>query len=171
MNQSRKFIMASAAFALAAVITANVPIASSQEGTAPAKRPAVRGERMHAGFAAAPLISIALKHKAELNLAGDQVANLEKIKSHYDSQVTPLHGQLTALEKEIAALMLQAPVNLIQVKAKIQEGEKYRSELRYLRLEALENGRAVLTTQQQDQLKSLVRSRHENVRKHPGQAS
>jgi len=60
---------------------------------------------------------------------------------------------------------------LIQVKAKIQEGEKYRSELRYLRLEALENGRAVLTTQQQDQLKSLVRSRHENVRKHPGQAS
>jgi Spy/CpxP family protein refolding chaperone len=60
---------------------------------------------------------------------------------------------------------------LIQAKAKIQEGEKYRSELRYLRLEALENARAVLTAQQQDQLKSLVRSRHENFRKHMGQPS
>lgn len=171
MHGVRKFIMGSAALALAAVVTANVPIASAQEGTAPAKRPAVRGERMHAGFAAAPLISIALKHKAELNLAGDQVANLEKIKSHYDSQVTPLHGQLTAIEKEIAMLMQQSPANLIQVKAKIQEGEKYRSELRYLRMEALENGRAVLSAQQQDQLKSLVRSRHENFRKHTGQPS
>jgi Spy/CpxP family protein refolding chaperone len=171
MNRGRKFIMGSAALVLAAVVTANVPIASAQEGTAPAKRPAVRGERMHAGFAAAPLISIALKHKTELNLAGDQVANLEKIKSHYDSQVTPLHGQLTAIEKEIATLMQQSPANLIQVKAKIQEGEKYRSELRYLRMEALENGRAVLSAQQQDQLKSLVRSRQENFRKHTGQPS
>lgn len=170
MNRVRKFVMGGAALALA-VVTANVPIASAQEGAAPAKRPAVRGERMHAGFAAAPLISIALKHKAELNLAGDQVANLEKIKSHYDSQVTPLHGQLTAVEKEIAALMQQSPANLIQVKGKIQEGEKYRSELRYLRMEALENGRAVLSAQQQDQLKSLVRSRQENFRKHTGQPS
>ncbi|MGH7855023.1 MAG: Spy/CpxP family protein refolding chaperone [Candidatus Binatia bacterium] len=157
--------------ALAAVVVANVPLALAQEGTPPAKRPTVRGERMHAGFAGAPLISIALKHKTELNLAGDQVANLEKIKSHYDSQVTPLHSQLTAIEKEIATLMQQSPANLIQVKAKIQESEKYRSELRYLRMEALENGRAVLTTQQQDQLKSLVRSRHENFRKHSGQPS
>ncbi len=115
MNRVRKFVMGGAALALA-VVTANGPIASAQEGTAPAKRPAVRGERMHAGFGAAPLISIALKHKAELNLAGDQVANLEKIKSHYDSQVTPLHGQLTAIEKEIAVLMQQSPANLIQVK-------------------------------------------------------
>jgi Spy/CpxP family protein refolding chaperone len=171
MNRVRKLVIGGAAFALAAIVAANIPLASAQEGTSPAKKPAVRSERMHPGFAAAPLISIALKHKAELNLAGDQVANLEKIKSHYDSQVTPLQGQLAAIEKEIAALMQQSPANLIQVKAKIQEGEKFRSELRYLRMEALENGRAVLSTQQQDQLKSLVRSRHENFRKQTGQPS
>ena len=171
MNRVRKSIISGAALALAAVVTTNVPTASAQEGNKPAQRSAVRSERMHAGSGAAPLISIALRHKAELNLTGDQVANLEKIKSHYESQVTPVHGQLTAIEKEIAALMQQSPANLIQVKAKIQEGEKYRSELRYLRMEALENGRAVLNTQQQDQLKSLVRSRHDNFRKHPGQPS
>ncbi len=171
MNRVRKFVVGGAALTLAAVVAGNIPLASAQEVTSPARKPAVLRERMHAGFAAAPLISIALKHKADLNLAGDQVANLEKIKSHYESQVTPLQGQLSAIEKDIATMMQQSPANLIQVKAKIQEGEKFRSELRYLRMEALENGRAVLTTQQQDQLKSLVRSRHENFRKQTGQPS
>ena len=171
MNRVRKLTMVGAALALAAVVGINIPITSAQEGTAPAKKAPARGERMQPGFMGAPLITIALKHKADLNLGSDQVANLEKIKSHYDSQVTPLHTRLTALEKEIATLMQQSPANLIQVKAKIQEGEKYRSELRYLRLEALDNGRAVLTAQQQDQLKSLVRSRSENFRKHTGQPS
>jgi Spy/CpxP family protein refolding chaperone len=171
MNRVRKVIMGGAGFALAALLAANIPTTAAQESQSPAKRSAARGERMHAGFMGGPLISIALKHKAELNLAGEQVSNLEKIKSHYESQVTPLHAQLTAIEKEIGTLMQQSPANLIQAKAKIQEGEKYRSELRYLRLEALENARAVLTAQQQDQLKSLVRSRHENFRKHMGQSS
>jgi Spy/CpxP family protein refolding chaperone len=161
--------MAGAVLALAATVGAGNP-ASAQDG-APGAKPAVRGERMHSAFFGAPLISIALRHKADLNLANEQVANLEKIKSHYESQVSPLQSQLAALEKEIAALMQQSPANLIQVKAKIQEGEKYRSELRYLRMEALENGRTVLTAQQQEQLKSLVRSRHENFRKNAGQPS
>jgi Spy/CpxP family protein refolding chaperone len=171
MKRIRTLTLAGATLALAATVAINVPTTFAQEGTPAAKKPAFRGQRMHAGFAAAPLISIALKHKSELNLTGDQVTNLEKIKSHYESQVTPLHAQLTAIEKEISTLMQQSPANLIQVKAKVQEGEKYRSELRYLRMEALENGRAVLTAQQQDQLKSLVRSRHENFRKHQSQPS
>ena len=167
MNRVRKLIIGGAAFALAAIVGVNVPMASAQDTATPGKRPAMRGDRMMGGFVGAPLISIALKHKTELNLASDQVANLEKIKSHYDSQVTPIHQQLTANEKEIASLTQQSPANLIQIKAKIQEGEKYRSELRYLRLEALENGKAVLTSQQQDQLKTLVRSQHERLRKQP----
>jgi Spy/CpxP family protein refolding chaperone len=170
MNRVRKLIIGGAAFALAAVVGVNVPLASAQ-GTAPGQKPAMRGDRMTGGFGGAPLISIALKHKTELNLASDQVANLEKIKSHYESQVKPIQQQLTAIEKDIATLMEQSPANLIQIKAKIQEGEKYRSELRYLRVEALENGKAVLTSQQQDQLKTLVRSQHERFRKQPSQAS
>ena len=167
MNRVRNLIIGSAAFALAVVVGVTVPVTSAQETAAPNRKPAVRGDRMMGGFVGAPLISIALKHKTELNLASDQVANLEKIKSHYTSQVTPIHQQLTANEKEIAALMQQSPANLIQIKAKIQEGEKYRSELRYLRVEALENGKAVLTAQQQDQLKTLARSQHERFRKQP----
>jgi Spy/CpxP family protein refolding chaperone len=171
MNKLRKLILGGAAFALAALAAANVPTASGQDGASPGKRPFARGERMHGGFTGAPLISIALKHKSELNLAADQVANLEKIRNHYNSQVTPLHQQLAAIEKDLATLAQQSPANLIEMKAKIQEGEKYRSDLRYLRIEALENGRAVLTPQQQEQLKTLVRSRHEDFRKQQGQSS
>ena len=65
MNRVRKFVMGGAALALAAVVAANVPDRFGAGSSAPAKRPVVRG-RTHAwrDLAAAPLISIALKHKA-----------------------------------------------------------------------------------------------------------
>jgi Spy/CpxP family protein refolding chaperone len=170
MTTFRKLVLGSWALALAAVAAVNVSAATVQEGQG--KMPFTRGDRMVGGFGGgAPMISIALKHKAELNLTNDQVANLEKIRTHHQSQVTPIQQQLTANEKEVSSLMQQTPANLIQIKAKIQEAEKFRSELRYLRIEALENGRTVLSAQQQDQLKSLIRTSHDHFRKSPGQPS
>lgn len=169
MKEACKLILAGTVIALFAIGIFNIPAAVAQEG--PGKKPFVRGDRMLGGFTGAPLISIALNHKSELNLTSEQVANLERIRNHYQAQVTPLQQQVTGIEKDIAALTQQTPANLIQIKAKIQEAEKFRSELRYLRIEALENGRSVLTTQQQDQLKTLVRSRHDQTRKHQGQPS
>ncbi|MGE5220339.1 MAG: Spy/CpxP family protein refolding chaperone [Chloroflexota bacterium] len=169
MNRFRKIILGGAVLALAAGPIALVKAQNST--TEPAKRPFARGERMHRGFATAPLISIALRHKTDLNLTADQVTNLEKIKDNYQSQVTPVRQQLVANEKEIAGLMQQSPADLIQIKSKIQDGEKYRSELRYMRIEALENGKSVLTAAQQDQLKTLVRSRWGHTRRPQGQPS
>lgn len=170
MNKMKALILGSAALATVAIVSA--PMAAAPDGTGPGRRPFAQGAHMRGGFAGgAPLITIALNHKSELNLASDQVANLEKIKSHYQGQVTPLHQQVQTVEKEIASLMQQTPANLIQLKSKIQEAEKYRSELRYLRLEALENGRTVLTTAQRDQLKSLMQAKHERFRGHRGQPS
>src|SRR6266571_1686112 len=169
MNKVRKLIIGTTLFAMSAATVFNTPMAAAQEG--PGKRPFTHGDRMLGGFAGAPLISIALKHKDELKLTTEQVSNLEKIRTHYQSQVTSPQQQLTAMEKEIATLTQQTPANLIQIKAKIQEAEKYRSDLRYLRVEALENGRSVLTAQQQDQLKSLVRSRQGHFRTPQGQPS
>jgi TolA-binding protein len=104
-------------------------------------------------------------------LSAQQVSNLENIRTQYQNQVTPLNEQLRALEKEIASLSQQSPANLIQIKSKIQDGEKYRSELRYLRVEALENGKSVLSAQQQDQLKTLLRAQHEQFRSRRSQKS
>ncbi len=164
MNKLTGLIFGSAALAAVALVSA--PMAATPEGAGPGGRPFGHGAHMRGGFAGgAPLINIALRHKSELNLASDQVANLEKIKGHYQSQVTTLHQTLRAQEKEIASLTQQSPANLIQIKAKIQEGEKLRSELRYLQIEAMENGRSVLTPAQREQLKTLAAARHDNFRK------
>lgn len=170
MNKMKALILGSAALATVAIVSG--PMAAAPDGVRPGRRPFAQGAHMRGGFAGgAPLITIALKHKSELNLSSDQVGNLEKIKSHYQSQVTPHHQQVQAVEKEIASLMQQTPANLIQLKSKIQEAEKVRSELRYLRVEALENGRSVLTTAQRDQLKTLMQSKHEHFRGQRGQPS
>lgn len=170
MKRFKRWDFTRAGLALLAAAALAAPLALAQEG--PARRPFMRGDHMMGYMAGgAPLISIALRHKSELNLSEEQVANLEKIRSHYQSQVTPLLQQLAAGEKEIASLAQQTPANLIQIKTKIQETEKLRSELRYLRIEALENGRSVLTTQQQEQLKSLARAGHERFHKPQGQPS
>ena len=161
MNKVTALIFGSAALATVALVSA--PMAATPDGGRPGGAPFALGAHMRGGFGGgAPLINIALKHKSELNLANDQVANLEKIKSHYQNQVTTLHQQVQTIEKDIANLTQQSPANLVQIKSKIQETEKFRSELRYLQVEAMENGRAVLTVQQRDQLKSLMASRHEN---------
>lgn len=163
MNKITGLILGGAALAVVALVSA--PMAAAPEGGGPGGGPFAHRARMGGGFGGgAPLINFALQHKSDLNLANDQVANLEKIKSHYQSQVTPLQQQIQTAEKEIATLSQQSPANLIQIKAKIQETEKVRSELRYLGVEAMENGRSVLTAQQRDQLKTLVASRQQNFR-------
>jgi Spy/CpxP family protein refolding chaperone len=167
MKRIGKLTLTGAALGVAAMLAANVPLAWSQDGTPAGKKAPGRMARMHGGMAEAPLITIALKHKSELNLSTEQTTNLEKIRTHYQTQVTPLQQQLAAIEKEVFTLSQQSPANLIQIKAKIQEGEKYRSELRYLRIEALENGKSVLSSEQQEKLKTLARSRFENFRKRP----
>ena len=170
MNKLTGFILGGAALATVALVSA--PMAATPDGSAPGGRPFAHRGPMGGGFGGgAPLVNIALQHKSELNLATDQVANLEKIKSHYQSQVTPLHQQIQTIEKEIASLSQQSPADLIQIKSKLQNAEKYRTELRYLQVETMENGRSVLSAQQRDQLKTLVSSRHENFRKMQKQPS
>ena len=172
MNKMKSLFLGSAVLALSAAALVSAPMAAAPDGFGPGGKPFGHGQHMRGGFGAgAPLISIALNHKSELNLTGDQVSSLEKIRTNYQSQVTPLHQQALAIEKEIVGLMQQSPANLIQIKSKIQEAEKYRTELRYLRVEALENGKSVLSQQQLDQLKTLVQSQHERFRGQRGQRS
>jgi Spy/CpxP family protein refolding chaperone len=170
MSKVGKFVLASTVFGLCALAFANMPMAASSDTNPPAKSGFARG-RMGRGFFGAPLITIALNHKSELNLTADQVTSLENIRSNYQSQGTPAQQQLSSIEKEIASLMQQTPANLVQIKSKLQDAEKYRTELRYLRIEALENGRTVLTDQQKEQLKTLVRSQHGRSRAPQGQPS
>jgi Spy/CpxP family protein refolding chaperone len=168
----RKFqaIFGSAALALSMISTISLPMAAyGQAGTG---APSTARPRMHRMLGVeAPWISIALRHQSELNLSPDQVANLEKIRTQHRDQSTPIQEQLRATESEITAVLQETPANLIQAKLKIEQAEKLRSQLRYMRTEALENGKSVLTAQQRDQLKSIFSAGHPGFKKPQGQAS
>ncbi len=170
MKNMRGFIFGSAVLALSIISTTLSPMAAyGQTGTG---SPGSGGPRMHRAMGAeAPWISIALKHQSELGLTPDQVATLEKIRTNYQDQGMPLQQQLRSTESEITTLLQVTPANLIQTKIKIEQAEQLRSQLRYLRVEALENGKSVLTAQQRDQLKNLVSSRHPGFKKPQGQPS
>jgi Spy/CpxP family protein refolding chaperone len=168
MKKVRSFIVGSAILTVATGAVISSPLATFAQNESASKGAFAHRARMHR-MAGAPLISIALKHRTELNLSNEQVANLEKIRTHYQSQTAPVQQELRGIEREIADLRQQTPANLIQIRLKIEQAEKLRSELRYLREEALENGKSILTAQQKDQLKTLVASGHRGFRKPHGQ--
>jgi Spy/CpxP family protein refolding chaperone len=162
--------LGSAALALSMISTTSLPMAAyGQAGTGESGPARPRMHRMLG--VEAPWISIALRHQKELSLNSDQVANLEKIRALYRDQSTPIQEQLRATESEINGVLQETPANLIQAKLKIEQAEKLRSQLRYLRAEALEHGKSVLTPQQRDQLKNLVSSRHPGFNRPQGQPS
>lgn len=161
MKTVQAFIIGSAILTMATAAVISPPISAFAQNETRSKQDFAHRRGMHRMFGAgAPLISIALKHRAELNLSNDQVAHLEKIKTGHQGQTAPVQQQFRAVEGEIAKLLQETPANLIQVKIKIEQAEKLRSELRYLRVEAMENGKSLLTEQQRDQLKNLLASRH-----------
>lgn len=166
MNRRQATIFASAVVALFTISLVRAPGVIYADGDAGGKEARSQRPKMQRAFGhEAPLISIALKHKGELNLSADQVSNLEKIRTDYQNQAAPIQEQLRGIESEIATLLQESPANLIQVRLKIEQAEKLRSELRYLRVEALENGKSVLSAQQKDQLKNLLASSHRGFRR------
>jgi len=169
MRKTQVFL-GGAVLALSMISATSLPMAAY--GQAGPGEPGPAKPRMHRMLGVeAPWISIALRHQKELSLSSDQVANLEKIRTLYRDQSTPIQEQLRATESEINGVLQETPANLIQAKLKIEQAEKLRSQLRYLRVEALENGKSVLTAQQRDQLKNLVSSRHPGFKKPQGQPS
>ena len=169
MKSVHRFFLGSAVLALSMIPATFAPVAAYGQAGLEGRGSMPRMHRMLG--AEAPWISIALKHQSELNLTPDQVATLEKIRTLYRDQTSPIQEQLGAIEGELATSLQETPANLIQAKLKIEQAEKLRSQLRYLRVETLENGRAVLTAQQQNQLKNLASSRRHNSQKSPGQPS
>ena len=168
MRKFQLFVFGSVFMTLATISMIFLPWAGNAEEpkTEAPERP--RMQRMMG--AERPWITIALKHQSELNLSPEQIATLEKIRTQHLDQATPIREQLRTVEGEIAAALQDTPANLIQAKLAIEKAEKLRAELRYLRVEALENGKSVLTAEQREQLKNLRPTRHPRFQKE-GQAS
>jgi Spy/CpxP family protein refolding chaperone len=97
-----------------------------------------------------PLISIILSHRAELGLSAAQVGALERLRTEYQKEA------IRAAETDLRALLAADPVDVARVEARIREIEKRRADLRVARVRAIEQGRAQLTADQREKLRTLL---------------
>lgn len=154
------------------ISAASSPALADEAAAKGGERPAGRAHQSHWTMGPeAPWISIMLRHRSELSLSSEQVATLEKLRSDFQQQVAPTQEDLRNTESEIARLLQEPTVDLARVRSKIEEAEKPRSEFRYLRIEALEKGKATLTAEQRDTLETLSLSSHGRFRKPQGENS
>lgn len=103
-----------------------------------------------------PLISLMLRHHEELKLSLDQVRSLAKLRSGFEREAIRHEADVRLVETELATLLEVDPVEEQQVKAKLQEIERLRADLRFARIRAIEQGKALLSLEQRTILRALV---------------
>lgn len=117
----------------------------SGEGPGPG---GMRGDR--------PLISMALRHRAELGLSAAQVETLERLRSDFQREAIKREADIRVAEVDLGALLARDPVDVAAVEAKVREAERLRADMRIARIRTIEQGRAQLTAEQREKLRALA---------------
>lgn len=103
-----------------------------------------------------PLLTLALRHRAELGLSEDQVRTLKALVGRFGQEAGQRAREMNAAERELAALMKQEPADLAQAEDKVRALEKLRADLRIARVRTIAEGRAALTAEQRAKLDALA---------------
>src|SRR5262245_11517706 len=128
MRKVRGFLFGGMSLALSMISASLILMAA--HGQANPGEPGADPPRMHRMFGVeAPWVSIALRHQKDLSLSPDQVATLEKIRTQFRDQSTPIQEQLRAIESDLASSLQEKPANIIQDKIKIEQSAKLRTRL------------------------------------------
>jgi hypothetical protein len=103
-----------------------------------------------------PLLSIILAHRAELGLSAPQVETLERLRAEFQKEAIRVEADVRIAETDLRALLAADPVDLARVEAKIREIERRRADLRVARVRTIEQGRAQLSPDQREKLRTLL---------------
>ena len=103
-----------------------------------------------------PLISIMLSHREELGLSSGQVQTLEGLRAKFQKEAIRADADLRVAEMDLSQLLSKEPADMTAVDAKIRDIEKRRADLRVARVRAIESGRAVLSADQREKLRTLL---------------
>jgi Spy/CpxP family protein refolding chaperone len=117
-----------------------------------ASREPVIGERVFER----PLITIILRNRHELGLSSQQVQDLEDLRDGYQREAIRYQAEIGIAEVELQSLLRADAVDLEQVKVKLQEIEHVKTELRLARIRTVEQGKALLSSEQHEKLQGLV---------------
>lgn len=103
-----------------------------------------------------PLITFMLRHREELKLSAVQVKNLKRLRSDFRREAIRQQADIRVVEIELDTLLESDTVNLDQAETKIRQIEKLRGDYRIAHIRTIEQGKAQLTLEQQERLRSLV---------------
>lgn len=147
----------------AVAVTATERDGSEQHGAREPMTEMMRGMRMGASTELLgrerPLLSLALRHRAELALSADQVTKLEGLVERFRKDVESRASQIEAAEQELAGLVKADPADMTSVEAKVRAIEKQRADVRLARIRTIAEGRAALSPEQRKKIEELVASR------------
>lgn len=107
-----------------------------------------------------PLITMMLHHRTDLGLNEEQVSRLEALRSEFARDSIRRDAEIRIAEMDLGALLEGEPLDLAKVEAKIREVSQLRADLRIARLRTLEQGKAVLTSEQRTRLQGLLGGMH-----------
>jgi Spy/CpxP family protein refolding chaperone len=103
-----------------------------------------------------PLITLMLRHGAELGLSTDQLQSLEELRADFQREAVRHGADIRIAEMELAILLQIEPPDLQQVKTKLQEIERSRVDLRFVRIRTIEQGKALLSPEQWAKFQTLL---------------
>ena len=118
-----------------------------------------RGMRGPRPYSARPLVSIALRNHEELKLTDDQVKRLKDIRDAFSKKAVKEGADMKARGIDLRRALDAEKLDLAEVEKKIREISKMRVDLRIARLKAIQEGKSVLSDDQQKQLSKIARKR------------
>jgi Spy/CpxP family protein refolding chaperone len=101
-------------------------------------------------------VSLILYHADELGLSDEQREQLDDMRRKYSKDIIRLSADSKIAEIDLEALLREPEPNLQQVKEALKKVESAKTEIRYLRIEALFEARKILTSEQRSSLKKLM---------------
>jgi Spy/CpxP family protein refolding chaperone len=103
-----------------------------------------------------PLITIMLRHRDELSLSPQQVQDLENLREGYEREAIRYEADIRIAEMDLQRLLKTEPVDLEQVKVKLQEIEHQKTQIRLARIQTIEQEKSLLSPEQYEKLQSLL---------------
>lgn len=103
-----------------------------------------------------PLISFMLDHRDQLALTPEQVTRLDALRTDFARESIRREADIRVAELDLQTLLAAERLDMPKVEAKIRELATRRAELRIERLRTIEQGRAVLSSEQRTKLQAML---------------
>jgi len=103
-----------------------------------------------------PSISKIIRNREKLDLSGDQVKNLERLRKDFEKQSIRKEADIRVAKLDLQALLDAQPVDMTKVEAKVREIERLRADLRFARIRAAQKAKEQLSVEQHQKLDELL---------------